>query len=183
MPADLAFVGAACPLPGADRAVVLDVGRVQVERHRFPIEQRMHAREQLLECPVELADVAETEAAQKAAERRRLRQPVTAQKLLRRIAAQKRDVVKALAAGDQRLTQPEDRLRRRVTPAALLHRHAVEQLANPEPARQLTHQHQPGVRRQLLRRGRHLDQRRPLCYLHRQECLPVARRDVSQHPS
>jgi hypothetical protein len=161
---------------------MLDVGRVQVERHRLPLEQRMHAREQPVERAVELADVAEAEAAQKPAERRRLRQPVTAQKLLRRVAAQQRDVVQALAASDQRLAQPEDRLPGRVAATALLHRHTVEQLADAEPTGQLAHEHQPSMRRQLLRRGRHPDQRRPLCYLHPQECLPVARRDVSQHP-
>jgi DNA-binding transcriptional regulator YbjK len=88
---------------------------------------------------------------------------VTAQKLLRRITAHKRNVVEALAAGDQRLAQAEDRLRRRVTAAALLHRDTVEQLADPEPARQLSHEYEPSVRRQPLRRGRDLDHRRPLC--------------------
>jgi hypothetical protein len=182
VPADLARVGAARALPGADRPVVLDVGRIQIERHRLPIEQRMHAREQLVERPVELTDMTEAEAAQKASQRRRLGQPVTAQKLLRRVGPQQRHVVEALTAGDQRLAQAQDRLRRRVAAAALLHRHPVEQLSNPEPSGQLAHQDEPGVRCQLLRRRRHLDQRRPLCYLHLQECLPVARRDVSQHP-
>ena len=163
MPADLAFVGAACPLPRADRAVMLDVGRVQVERHRLPLKQRMRTRKQVVECPVELADMTEAEAAQKAAERCRLRQTVTAQKLLRRIAAQKRNVVEALPASDQRLAQTEDRLPRRVTATALLHRHPVEQLTNPKPVRQLAHQHEPGMRRQLLRRGGDPDHRRPLC--------------------
>ncbi len=162
---------------------MLDVGRVEVERHRFAIEQRMHTRKQLVERPIELADMAETEATQKAAQRRRLRQPVTAQKLLRRITAQQRHVVEALTARDQRLAQAEDRLRRRITAPALLHRHPVEQLTDTEPASQLAHEHEPRVRRDLLTRGRHLDQRRPLCYLHLQECLPVARSDVSQHPS
>jgi len=152
MPADLALVGAACPLPRTDRSVVLDIGRVQVERRRLPIEQRMHPGEHLVERPVELADVPQAEAAQKAAERRRLRQPVTAQKLLRRIAAHQRDVVEALAARDQRLAQTEDRLRRRVAAAALLHRHTVEQLAKAKPADQFAHEDEPGMRRQLLRR-------------------------------
>lgn len=89
---------------------MLDIGRVQVERHRLPLHKRMHTSEDRVERPVELAEVAEAEAAQEAAERRRLRQPVTAQKLLRRIAAQQRDVVETLAAGDQRLAQAEDRL-------------------------------------------------------------------------
>jgi hypothetical protein len=143
----------------------------------------MHASEQLVERPVELADVTEAEAAQKAAERRRLWQPMTAQKFLGRVGPQKRDIVEALAAGDQRLAQAEDRLCRRVAAAALLHRdETVEQLTDSEPTSQLAHQHEPGMRRQLLRRGGNLDQRRPLCYLHPQECLPVARRDVSQHP-
>ena len=85
---------------------MLDIGRVEVERHRLPLEQRMDTREQLVERPVELAEVAEAEAAQKTTQRRRLRQTVTAQKLLRRIAAQERDVVEALAARDQRLAKP-----------------------------------------------------------------------------
>jgi hypothetical protein len=72
----------------------------------------MHARKQLVERPVELADVTEAEAAQKAAERRRLGQPVPAQQLLRRVGPQKRDIVEALAAGNQRLAQAQDRLRR-----------------------------------------------------------------------
>ena len=183
MPADLALVGAARPLPGADRTVLLDVGGVQVERHRLPLEQRLHARKQPVERPVQLADVAETETAQEPAERRRLGQTMTAQELLRRIGAQQRDIVEALAAADQRLAQAENRLRRRISPPTLLHRHPVEQLANAEPTRQLAHQHQPGMRRQLLRRRGHPDQRRPLCYLHLQECLPVARGMSRQHPS
>ena len=183
MPGDLALVRATRPLPGAGRAVVLDVGRVQVERHRLPIQQRLHARKQLVERPVELADVTEVEAAQKAAERRRLGQPVTAQQLLRRVGPQNRDVVEAVATGDQRLAQAEDRLRRRVAAPALLHRHPVEQLVDAKPLSELPHQHEPGMRRQLLRRRGHPDQRRPLCYLHPQECPPVARLDVSQHPS
>src|SRR5439155_15028284 len=36
MPADLARVGAARPLPRADRTVMLDIARVEVERHRRP---------------------------------------------------------------------------------------------------------------------------------------------------
>jgi hypothetical protein len=91
-------------------------------------------------------------------------------------------VVEALTTGDQRLAQAEDRLRRRVATPALLHRHPVEQLANAEPVGQFPHEHKPGMRRDLLRRGRDPDQRRPLCYLHLQECLPVTRLDVSQHP-
>jgi hypothetical protein len=66
---------------------------VQIERDRLPIEQRLHARKQLVKRPIQLADVAETEAAQKAAERCRLRKPVPAQKLLRRVPTQQRDIV------------------------------------------------------------------------------------------
>src|SRR3972149_2951573 len=128
-----------------------------------PPHKRVHTREQLLERPVELADVTEAEAAQKAAERRRLRQTMTAQKLLRRIAAKKPNVGEALAADDQRLAQAEDRLRRRVAAHALLHRHPVEQLTHPEPAGQLAHQYEPGMRRQLLPRSGDPDHRRPLC--------------------
>ncbi len=182
VPADLALVGAARPLSGADRAVVLDVGCVQVERHRLPIKQRMHTREDLVERPVELAEVAEAEAAQKAAERRRLGQPVPAQQRLRRIGSQQRDVVEAFPAGDQRLAQTEDHLRRRITTLALLHRHPVKQLVDAQPLSELPHQHKPGMCRQLLRRRRDTDQRRPLCYLHPQECLPVARGTSSSTP-
>lgn len=107
--------------------MVLDVGRIQIERHRLPIEQRVHAREHLVERPVELTDMTEAEAAQKASQRRRLGQPVTAQKLLRRVGQQQRHVVEALTASDQRLAQAQDRLRRRVAAAALLQRHPVEQ--------------------------------------------------------
>ena len=78
MPANLALVGAARPLPRPDRAVMLDIGRVEIERHRFPIELRMHTGEHLVEGPVELADVTETEATQKTTHRRRLRQAMTA---------------------------------------------------------------------------------------------------------
>ena len=67
----------------------------------------MHTRKQLVERPVELAEVAEAEAAQEPTERRRLRQPVPAQQLLRGIGAQQRDIVEALAARDQRLAQAE----------------------------------------------------------------------------
>jgi hypothetical protein len=105
---------------------MLDIGCIQVERDRLPIEQRMHASEQLVECPVELADMTEAEAAQKAAQRRRLGQAVTAQKLLRRIGTQQCDIIEALAAGDQRLAERKDRLRRRVATLTLLHGHSVE---------------------------------------------------------
>jgi hypothetical protein len=44
VPGDLAGVGAACALPRAGRAVMLDHGRVELERHRLPLEQRMHPR-------------------------------------------------------------------------------------------------------------------------------------------
>jgi hypothetical protein len=88
---------------------------------------------------------------------------VTAQKLLRRISPQNRDIVQTLAAGYQRLAQAEDRLRRRVTATALLHRHTVEQLADADATGQLAHQNKPPIRRQLLRRGSDPDQRRPPC--------------------
>src|SRR5438093_5087719 len=50
------------------RYVGLDQRRVEIERHRLPLEQRMHARKQLLERPLELADVAEVEAGQETAQ-------------------------------------------------------------------------------------------------------------------
>src|SRR6266542_1421745 len=130
MPGDLARVDAARSLPRADRAVMLDVARVQVERDRLPLEQRMHPGAQLIERPVELAEMAERETAQETPERRRLRQTMTTQQLLRRIGAQQRNVVEALAARDQRLAEREDRLRRRVTTPPLFHRQPVEQLAD-----------------------------------------------------
>ena len=82
---------------------MLDIGRVEVERHRLATEQRMHACEHRVERPVELAEMAEAEAAQEPAQRRRLWQTMTAQQLLRGIAAQERNVVEALPARDQRL--------------------------------------------------------------------------------
>ena len=142
----------------------------------------MHAREQLIERPVELAEMAERETAQETPERRRLRQPMTAQQLLRRVGAQQCHVVEALAARDQRLAQAQDRLRRRITTLALLYCHPIKQLLDAEPLSELPHQHKPGMRRQLLRRGDDPDQRRPPCYLHLQECLPVARGTSSSTP-
>src|SRR2546430_15894192 len=115
---------------------MLDIGRLQIERPPLPLEQGVHTRKQRLERPIELADVTEAEAAQKTAERRRLRQTVATQTLLRRIAAQKRHIVEALATRDQRLAQTEDRLRRRVAATSLLHRHPAEQIPDAEPARQ-----------------------------------------------
>jgi len=88
---------------------------------------------------------------------------MAAQLLLRAVGAKQRRIVKTLAARDQRLTQRQRLLRRRVAASALLHRHLVEQLGNTQHARQLTHQHQSRVRRDLLARRRDLDQRRPAC--------------------
>src|SRR5437870_4285638 len=94
MPGDLARVHAPRPLPGADRTMMLDIARVQVERHRLTLDQLTHAK----------------------------------------------------------------------------------------PPGQLAHEHKPRVRRDLLTRGGHLDQRRPLCYLHPQECPPSASLDVFSTP-
>src|SRR5207248_5768835 len=72
MPGDLAGVGAARTLPRAGWPVVLDQRRVEIERHRLPLEQRMHARKQLLDRPLELADVAGVEAGTDTAQSRRI---------------------------------------------------------------------------------------------------------------
>ncbi len=72
MPGDLAGVGAARALPGADPPVVLDQGRIQIERHHPPVEQRMHAHKQLLERALELAQMPQAEAREESAERGRI---------------------------------------------------------------------------------------------------------------
>jgi hypothetical protein len=131
--------------------VVLDQGRVQVERHRLPPEQRLHTPKQAVKSAVELTDVTEVEAREKPPQRGRVRHRVTAQLLLRRVGTQQRRIVETLAADDQRLAQRQHLLRRRRAARTLLHRHRVQQLANTERARQLTHQHQPRIRRHLLR--------------------------------
>jgi hypothetical protein len=137
MPSNLAGIGAVGALARAGRPVMLDQGRVQIERHRLPLEERMHARKQLVERALEPADVAQAEAAQKPADRGRVGQTMTPQQRLRGVRPQQRDVLEALAACDQRLAQPEDRLRGRVAAIALLHRHPLEQPANAKPAGQL----------------------------------------------
>jgi hypothetical protein len=142
---------------------MLDQRRVEIERHRLPPKQRMHARKQLLEGTVELAQMPEVEARQEAAERGRIRHRVATQQRLRAVSAKQRRVVEALAARDQRLAQRQRLLRRRVTAGALLHRHLVEQLRHTQRRGQLPHQHEPRVRRHLLRRRRNPDQRRPPC--------------------
>lgn len=123
----------------------------------------MHTHKQLLERPLELTQMPEIEARQKAAERRRIRDRVPAQLLLCAVGAQQRGIVEALAAGDQRLAQRQRLLRRRKATAALLHRDLVEQLGNAERGHQLPHQHEPRMRRHPLTRRRDLDQRRPPC--------------------
>src|SRR6266508_5672867 len=122
MPGDFAGIGAARALTGAGWPVMLDQGRVEIERDRFPLEQRMHPRKQLLERPVELAQMPKVEARQKAAERRRIGHRMASQLLLRRVAAKQRCIVETLTARDQRLTQRKRLLRRRIAASPLLHR-------------------------------------------------------------
>ena len=69
VPGDLAGVGAARALAGADRAVVLDKRRVEVERRLPTLDERVDAGKQLVEGPVELADMAEVEARKEAPQR------------------------------------------------------------------------------------------------------------------
>jgi hypothetical protein len=104
------------------------------------------------------------------------------QPLLGRVGPHDREIVEALAAGDQRLAEGEDRLRRRVAAPALLNRDRIEQLPHPEALDELADEHEAGVRRDLLAGGRDLDQRRPPSYFHLQECLPVARGTSSSTP-
>jgi len=163
VPGDLAGVGAAGALARADRAVCLDVARVEVERHRLPLEQAVHASEEVVERAVELAEVPERETTQEAPERRRLGQGVAPQLLLGRVGAQQGDVLEAVAAGDQRLAEREDHLGRRIAARALLDRDPIEQLRQPEPVGELAHEHETGVGCDLLTRGGDLDQRRPSC--------------------
>jgi hypothetical protein len=94
--------------------VVLDQGRVQVERHRLPPEQRLHTPKQAVKSAVELTDVTEVEAREKPPQRGRVRHRVTAQLLLRRVGTQQRRIVEILAADDQRLAQRQHLLRRRI---------------------------------------------------------------------
>src|SRR6266540_786160 len=126
MPGDLAGVGAARALAGAGRAVVLDQRRVEVERDRLPVEQRVDTSKELIESTVELADVAETEARQEAAERRRVGHRVATKPLLGRVATKQRRVVETLSPGDQRLAERQRLLRGRITTPALLDGDRVE---------------------------------------------------------
>lgn len=151
VPGDLASVGAARTLTRADRAMMLDQRRVEIERDHRPLEQRMDAPKQLLQGALELADVAKVEAAEEAAERRRIRHRVTAQLLLSRIAPQERRVVETLAARDQRLAQRQRLLRRRIAAVALLDRDLVQQRRYRQRLGQLAHEHKPGVGGDLLR--------------------------------
>jgi hypothetical protein len=121
------------------------------------------SRKQFVERALELADVAEVEAREKATERRRIRHRMPAQLLLRLVCTKQRRIVETLAARDQRLAQRQRLLRRRVAARPLLHRHLIEQLGNTERVRELTHQHKPRMRRHLLTRRGDLDRRRPPC--------------------
>ena len=112
---------------------MLDIARVEVERHLLAaLDQRVHAREQLIERTVQLADVPEREAAQEAAECGRVGQAMPAQGRLRLISAQQRKIVEALAARDQRLAEGEHRLRGAVAALALLDRDRVDQLGGAD---------------------------------------------------
>jgi hypothetical protein len=68
VPGDLARIGAARALARADRPVVLNKRRVEVEGHLLPLEQGMDAREEAVEGVVQLTDVAEIEAGEEAPE-------------------------------------------------------------------------------------------------------------------
>jgi hypothetical protein len=70
------------------------------------------AREGSVEGAVELPEVAEPQAPKKAAERRRIGQSLATEELLGGVGAHERDVVEILAAGDERLAEAADRLRR-----------------------------------------------------------------------
>jgi hypothetical protein len=144
--------------------VGLDIARVDVERYLLAAhDQRVHALEQRVQHQVELGEVANVEAARKAPQRGRIRQPVAAQPPLSHVRAQQPRVVQTVAAGGQRRNDRHRRLRRREAPPAALHGHAVEQLAQTQPAGQLAHQHQPGMCDDLLARTPHLDSRRTRC--------------------
>lgn len=182
MPGHLPGPDAARALPRPDRPVVLDVARVEVRRHPLAHDERVDPGEEEIERPVELADVPEREAAQETAQRRRVGDGMAAQLLLRLIAAHHHRVVETLAARDQRLAEGEDRLRRAVAAPPLLQRQRVKQLGQAERIGQLAHEHEPGMRGDLLGRAGDPDQRRSPCYGHHQECPPSARQDVSQRP-
>ena len=182
VPGDLARVGAARSLTRADRAVVLDEGGVEVERHPVARKERLDAREQLVERAVELPQVAEREARKEAAERGRVGDGVASQQLLGRVGAQQAGVVEAVAATDQRFTESEGRLGGRVATLSLLDRDRVEKLWQAEPSDELAHEHEAALGRQPLRRALDPDRRRSPCYRHLQECPPSARRDVSSTP-
>jgi hypothetical protein len=154
----------------------------RVERHLLALEERADAGEEPVEGAIELADVAEVEARQEAPERRRIGDRVAAELLLGGVGAQDGRVFEALAARDQRLAERERLLRRGVAPLALLDRDRVEQLRELEALGELAHEQEPGVGCDLLAGGHDLHQRRPPCYFHLQECLPVARRDVFATP-
>jgi hypothetical protein len=79
------------------------------------------------------------------------------------IRAQERCVVKALAADDQRLAEGERRRRGAIAALALLDRDRVDQLRDAEAGEELAHEHEPRLSRDLLSRGRNLDQRRRPC--------------------
>jgi hypothetical protein len=160
MPRDLARVAATRALPRASRAVVFDQRRVNVESHLLTLDERVDAGEELVEGAVELAEVAKPEAAQETPERGRVGEAVPAQRRLRFIRAQERCVVKTLAADDQRLAEGERRLRGAIAALALLDRDRVDQLRDAEASEELAHEHEPRLSRDLLSRGRDLDQRR-----------------------
>jgi hypothetical protein len=52
---------------------MLDQRRVEIQRHRLTLEQRIHARKQQVERPLDLPDAPEVETRQETAERRRIR--------------------------------------------------------------------------------------------------------------
>jgi hypothetical protein len=79
------------------------------------------------------ADVADVETPQEAPQRRRLRQTVAAQPLLRPIGAQRPRVVQTVAAGDQRLDDRHHRLGGRKAAPAARDRQPVEQPMHPKP--------------------------------------------------
>ena len=171
VPGDLAGVGAAGALPRARRAVVLDQRRVEIECHRsrsssgctransssrarssWPIWPRLkRARKR----PSVVGSGTAWPAAAPGP-----------------VSTEQRRVVETLAARDS-VSQSARSLARRVTTPALLDRDRVSSSGSTERHRELAHQHEPSVRSHLLRRGGDLDQRRPPCYLHLQECLPA----------
>jgi uncharacterized tellurite resistance protein B-like protein len=114
--------------------VVLDERRVEIERDLLAArKQRPDTREEMIKRPVQLADMAEREASQEAPERARLGQAVAAQRRLRLIRTQKANILQALAAGDHRLAEGEDRLPRHIAALAPLDRDRVKQHTDTEP--------------------------------------------------